>query len=156
MYWWAPTFYLSHCNCDWLNHTTCSNGNGLYIPCGIVAAILFPEEQVVCNWLNHTTWFHSNRALSRSMEFDSMLPHFFYTIQMSICYVGSLMIANTWIYIFLYIRNTAILENNKSVCIFPHQRVNTCYIHLNTSETFQTYQSATSLMGLCEHFFKVY
>ncbi len=21
MYWWVPPFYLSHCNCDWLNHT---------------------------------------------------------------------------------------------------------------------------------------
>ncbi len=43
---------------------------------------------------------------------------FFNTIQMPICYVGYLMIANTWTYISLYIRNTAILENNKSVCIF--------------------------------------
>ncbi len=21
MYWWAPPFYLRHCNCDWLNHS---------------------------------------------------------------------------------------------------------------------------------------
>ncbi len=49
---------------------------------------------------------------------------------MSICYVGCLMIANTWTYISLYIRNTAILENKKSVCIFQHQLVNTCDFHL--------------------------
>ncbi len=33
------------------------------------------------DWLNHTTWFHSNRyittALPRSMEFESILLHFF-------------------------------------------------------------------------------
>ncbi len=66
-------FYLRHCNCDWLNHTMWSNGNGFYIPHGMVAAILFPEDQVVCDWLNHTTWFHSNRALPQSMEFESIL-----------------------------------------------------------------------------------
>ncbi len=36
------------------------------------------------------------------------------------------------IYISLYIRNTAILENKKTVCIFPHQIVNTCDLHLQT------------------------
>ncbi len=56
----------------------------------------------------------------------------FNSIQMPICYVGCLMIANTWTYISIYIRNTAILENNKSVCIFRHQRVNTCDLHLPT------------------------
>ncbi len=55
---------------------------------------------------------------------------FLNTIQMPICYVGCLIIANTWIYISIYIRNTAILENKKSVCIFPHQLVNTCDLHL--------------------------
>ncbi len=55
---------------------------------------------------------------------------FLNTIQMPICYVGCLIIANTWIYISLYIRNTAILENIKSVCIFLHQFVNTCNLHL--------------------------
>ncbi len=49
---------------------------------------------------------------------------------MPICYVGCLMITNTWTYIFIYIRHTAILENKKSICIFPHQRVNTCDLHL--------------------------
>ncbi len=49
---------------------------------------------------------------------------------MSICYIGCLMIANTWTYISLYIRNTAILQNKKSVCIFPPQFVNTCDLHL--------------------------
>ncbi len=55
----------------------------------------------------------------------------FYTIQTLVCYVGCLMTANTWTYISLYIRNTAILENKKSVCIFPHQLVNTCDLHLH-------------------------
>ncbi len=63
MHWWAPPFYLSHCNCDWLNHTMWSNRNGLCIPRGMVSAILFPVDQGMCDWLNHTTWFHSNRAL---------------------------------------------------------------------------------------------
>ncbi len=105
----------------------------LCIPRGMVTAILFLVDQVMCDWLNHTTWFHSNRALPRSMEFDSMLLHFFYTIQMPICSVGCLMLANTWIYISLYLRNTAILENKKSVCIFLHQLVNTCDLHIRTS-----------------------
>ncbi len=39
------------------------------------------------------------------------------------------MIANTWTYILLYIRNTAILENKKSV-FFPHQLVNIFDLHL--------------------------
>ncbi len=88
MNWWRPPSYLCHCNCDWLNHTTWSNGNGLCIPCGMVAAIFFPVDQVMCDWLNHTTWFHSNLALPWSMEFDSMLLNFVYTIQTPICYVG--------------------------------------------------------------------
>ncbi len=78
-----------------------------------------------------TTWFHSNRALARSMEFESMLLHFFYTIQSPICHVDCLMIANTWIYISLYLRNTAILENKKTVCIFLHQLVNICELHIH-------------------------
>ncbi len=41
------------------------------------------------------------------------------------------------IYISLYIRNTAILENKKSVCIFPHQLVNTYDLHLQTLQTAQ-------------------
>ncbi len=43
------------------------------------------------------------------------VDYFFYTIQMPICYVGCLMIANTWTYISLYLRNTAILEKKKSL-----------------------------------------
>ncbi len=105
----------------------------LCIPRGMVAAILFPVDQFMCDWLNHITWFHSNRALHWSMESESMLLHFFYTIQTSIWYVGCLMIANTWIYISLYLKNTAILENKKSVSIFPHQLVNTCDLHIHTS-----------------------
>ncbi len=82
-----------------------------------------------CDWLNHTTWFHSNRynhssALKHGIWVN--IASFLCTIQTPICYVGCLMIANTWTDIFLYIRNTAILENNKSVCIFLHQLVNTC------------------------------
>ncbi len=77
MSWWALPSYLRHCNCDWLNHTTWSNGSCQHIPRGMVAAILFPADQVMCDWLNHTTWFHSNRALPRSKKFESMLLHFF-------------------------------------------------------------------------------
>ncbi len=60
------------------------------------------------------------------------IASFFYTIETPICYVGCLMITNTWTYISLYIRNTAILENKKSVSIFPHQLVNTCDLHIHT------------------------
>ncbi len=77
MYWWAPPFVLLQCNCDLLNHTTWSNGNGLYIPHGMVAAILFLVDQVMCDWLNHTSWFHSNPALPQSMEFESILLYSF-------------------------------------------------------------------------------
>ncbi len=55
---------------------------------------------------------------------------FFYIMQMPICYVVCLIIANTWIYISLYLRNTVILENKKTVWIFSHQLVNTCDLHL--------------------------
>ncbi len=117
--WWAPPSYLRHYNCDWLSHTKWSNGSCWCIPRGMVAAILFPADQVMCDWLNHITWFHSNQALPRSMEFESILLNFFYIIQSPICYVGCLMIANTWIYIFLYLKNTAILENKKKF-VFSH------------------------------------
>ncbi len=40
----------------------------------------------------------------------------FNSIQMPICYVGCLVIANTWTYISIYIRNTAILENK--ICLY--------------------------------------
>ncbi len=82
------------------------------------AAILFPADQVMCDWLNHTMWFHSNRALLRSMAFESICLIYFFTIQSPIYYVGCLMIANTWIYISLYLRNTAILENKKTFFYF--------------------------------------
>ncbi len=62
MSWWAPPSYLRHCNCDWLNYTMWSNGSCRRIH-GMVAAILFPKDQVMYDWLNHTTWFESNRAL---------------------------------------------------------------------------------------------
>ncbi len=84
--WWAPPSYLRHCNCDWLSHTTWSNGNCRHIPRGMVAAILFPADQVMCDWLNHTTWIHSNRVLPCSMEFESMLLHFLHnTVANMLC-----------------------------------------------------------------------
>ncbi len=116
--WWALPSYLHQCNCDWMSYTTWSNWSCWSIPRGMVTAILFLVDQIMCDWLNHTTWFHSNRALPCSMEFESMLLHFFYIIQSPIFYVGCLMIANTWIYISLYLRNTAILENKKTVLYF--------------------------------------
>ncbi len=57
--------------------TVWSNGSCRHIPCGMVAAILFLADQVMCDWLKHTTWIYSNQALPRSMEFESMLLHFF-------------------------------------------------------------------------------
>ncbi len=36
------------------------------------------------------------------MEFESIFLYFFYTIQIPICYVGCLMITNTWTYISPY------------------------------------------------------
>ncbi len=88
------------------------------IPRGMVAAILFLADQVICDWSNHTTWFHSNRALPRSMELESMLLYFFtqYSRQYA---VGCLMIVNTWTYTCIYIRNTFILEN-KNLFVFFH------------------------------------
>ncbi len=124
-----------------------------------LAAILFPANQVMCDWLNHTTWFHYNQALPCSMEFESMLLHFFYIIQSPICYVGCLMIAITWIYIFLYLRNTAILENKKSLYFL----VSTCE-HLWPSPShlvnFSNWIICNIFTGFvrtfCTVFFKVY
>ncbi len=54
--------------------------------------------------LKHGIWVHA--------------ASFIYTIQSTICYVGCLSIANTLIYISLYLRNTAILENKKNSLYF--------------------------------------
>ncbi len=111
-------FFIHH-----FEHSRCV----LAEPYHVVSCFRF--DQVMCDWLNHTMWFHLNSALPRRMEFESILLHFL-TQQTPICNVGCLIIANTWIYISLYIRNTAILENKKSVSIFLHQLVNTCDLHL--------------------------
>ncbi len=103
-----------------------------------------------CDWLNHTTWYLVSVS-TRLCPIDWTIPRgstwiqccpiawiwvnivsFLNTIQTPICYVGCSMIANTWTYISLYIRNTAILENKKSVCIFLYQHVNTCDLDLHT------------------------
>ncbi len=133
MYLRALPSYLLHCHYDWLNNTMWSNGK-CCIPCGMVAAILFQVDQVMCEWLNHTMWFHSNRALPRSMEFQSMLIHFFtqYRANMLCRLFDDRKYMDIW-YISLYLRNTAILENKKIVCIFSHQLVNTCDLHIHTS-----------------------
>ncbi len=75
-----------------------SNGSCRRIPRGMGAAILFLADQVMCDWLNHTTWFHSRRALPRSMEFESILLHFF--TQYSLQYA---MLAVWWLQIHGYI-----------------------------------------------------
>ncbi len=41
------------------------------------------------------------------------------------------------IYISLYLRNTAILENKKTICIFSHQLVNNCDLHIHALYTVQ-------------------
>ncbi len=95
---------------------------------------LWRFEHSRCDWLNHTTWFHSNWAYPKTWNLRQYCFIFLHntTIQTPICYLGCLMIANTWTYISLYIRNTAILENKNIVCIFLHQRVNTYDLHLHT------------------------
>ncbi len=100
------------------------------------------------DWQNHNMWSHRNcrthstetlelvntqpppPPLPCSMEYETILFHFFYAINTSICYVGCLMITNTWTNISLYITNTPILEKKISVCIFSHQLVNTCDFYL--------------------------
>ncbi len=54
----------------------------------------------------------------------------FYTIQTSIWCIDCIVNANICTYISLYIRNTAISVNKIFVCIYPHQLVNTCDLHL--------------------------
>ncbi len=56
-----PPFYLRHCNCDWLNHTTWYRKAISVGPHGMLPSCL--RWTRLCDWLNHTTLFHSNRAL---------------------------------------------------------------------------------------------
>ncbi len=112
-----------HCHLVTFTFTSC-------IPHVMGAAILFPFDQVMCDWLNHTTWFHLNPALPWSMEFESILFHFLTQYDANI--LCRLFDDHKYmdIYISLYITNTAILENKKSVCIFPQQPVNNCDLHI--------------------------
>ncbi len=69
------------------------------------------------------------------------------------------MIANTWTYISLYVKNSAILENKKSVCIFLHGLVNTCDLHpfrLLKCAICRTIPVKMPPVGQFEMFFKVY
>ncbi len=109
----------------------------------------------------HVVWvlqsFNHSAALKHGIRVN--IASFVYTIQMPICYVGCLMITNTWTYISLYIRNTPILENKKSVYIFPHQLVNTCDLHLFRllkCAICSTIQVQMPPIGQFEKFFKVY
>ncbi len=133
MYRRALPSYLHHCHCDWLNHTTWSKRNcwpspfyTMWYGCwhlvsGRPCYVWFAEPY-------HVVPLESSAALMHGILVN--IGSFFNTIQTPICYVGCLMIANTWIYISLYIRNTAILENKNSVCIFPHHLLNTCDCYL--------------------------
>ncbi len=53
----------------------------------------------------------------------------------------------------LYIRNIAILENKKSVCIFLHQLVNTCDLHLLKGAICSTIPVKMLPIGQFEKFF---
>ncbi len=62
-----------------------------------------------------------------------------------------------YIYISLYLRNTAILENKKNVCIFSHQLVNTCNLHIHALQTAQNvsrFQLNMLLIGQFKKFLK--
>ncbi len=99
----------------------------------------------------------SSAALSHGILVH--IVSFLNTIQMPICYAHYLMIANTWIYISLYIRNTAILEKKNSVCIFPHHLGNTCDLHfvrLLKCAICRTIPVKMPAVGQFEMFFKVY
>ncbi len=129
----VPPSYLRHCYCYCLNHTTSSNRNCWPSP-------LYTMWYGHCHLVSGGTGYvwlaepyqvvplKSSAAPKHGIWVN--IAYFFYTIQTPLFYVGCLMIANTWTYISLYVRNTAILENKKSVCIFPHQLVNTCDLHL--------------------------
>ncbi len=119
--WWLGTTIQTHSDSEYATQADCVTESNTSL-----------RSFEHCHWLNHTTWFHSYRydhSAAPKQGISVNIASFFYTIQTPICYVGCLMITNTWTYISLYIRNTAILENKKSVCIFPHQLVNTYDLH---------------------------
>ncbi len=117
MYRRAPLYYLLHCHCNWLNHTTWSNRN--------------------CRTQHGDTQVGKHTAAPPPPPWNFRKYCFiFYTIQVSVCCVGCLMIANKCTYISLYIRNTAISVNKQLVCISPHQFVNTCDLHLIKSLSY--------------------
>ncbi len=96
---------------------------GWTIPCGI----LFPFWP---GYVRLAEPYHVVSLKSRAAPKCGIwvnIVSFLSTIQMSICYVVCLIITNTWIHISLYIRNTAILENNK---ISLNLSTSTCDLHL--------------------------
>ncbi len=161
MSWWTPPSYLRHCNCDWLNDTMLSNRSCRRIPRGMVRCHLVSSGPGYV-WLVEP--YHVVPLESSATPKHGIWVHvasYFYTIQWPICYLGCLMIANTWIYIFLYLRNTAILENKKTVCIFLYQYVNTCDLHLHISQKLFKLTNRRHLYWVCANilhifFFKVY
>ncbi len=118
MYRRAPPSYLRHCHCDWLNDTTWSHGNCRHV-----------------TFVYHVVWaLPSHFRRTRLCVIGWTIPSDSTQIECcpkAICYVGCLMIANTWTYISLYLRNNAILENKKTICTFLHQLVSTCDLHLH-------------------------
>ncbi len=87
-----------------------------------------PTEIVKHIEQRHLSWLtHSRSPTAWNLRQYCFI---FYTIEMSICCIDCLVIANICTYICLYIRKTAILVNKKLVCISPHQLVNICDLHL--------------------------
>ncbi len=120
-----------------------------YRACGFVGTIFIRHfEQSRCDWLNHTMWYLVSVS-TRLCAIGWTIPRGSTRIQhcpvawnlSQYCFIfehntDTNMLCRLFdnrkymdIYISLYIRNTAILENKKSVCIFPHQVVNTCDLH---------------------------
>ncbi len=118
MSWWAPPSYLRHCNCDWLNHTTWFNGSCRCIPRCMVAAILFPVDQVMYDWPNHTMWFHSNRPPPEAWNLTQCCFIFLHNTDANM--FCRLFDGHKYmdIYLPIYIRNTAILYNKKNSLYF--------------------------------------
>ncbi len=119
MYWRAPPSYLCHCNCDWLNHTTWSNGNYRPYTMWYGCCHLVSNGPGYVDWLKHTTWFHSNQALPRSMEFEVNIASFFFTIQTPICYVGCLL-DRKYMDIYLLIPQEYCYTGKQKKFVFSH------------------------------------
>ncbi len=110
--WWLGTIIHTHSDCEYVTQADRVTESNMS---------LRSFEHRHCDWLNHTTWFHSNQfshSVAPKLGIWVNIASFLYTIQTGKCYVGCLMIANTWTYISLYISNTAIVENKTSDCIF--------------------------------------